>query len=139
MPALSIRTQFASLAAAAVAAAAVALLSACGDAATAATATDAVPQEAAIRKALGERLVGAPKIDEVRTTPIAGLYEVRMGNDIFYTDVGGAYIVRGEILDIKARRNLTEERINKLTAIDFATLPLQDAIVWKSGSGARKL
>jgi thiol:disulfide interchange protein DsbC len=29
--------------------------------------------------------------------------------------------------------------VDKLTAIDFAQLPLKDAIVWKQGNGSRKL
>jgi thiol:disulfide interchange protein DsbC len=98
-----------------------------------------VPQEAAIRKALGERLAGIPQIDEVTKSPLPGLFEVRIGTDIFYTDAEGAYLVRGEILDLKSKRNLTEERINKLTAIDFASLPLKDAIVWKTGTGKRRI
>ncbi|MGA0610353.1 DsbC family protein [Caldimonas sp. KR1-144] len=98
-----------------------------------------VPQEAAIRKGLAERLASMPKIDEVSRTPVPGLFEVRVGNDIFYTDAEGAYVVRGEIIELKTRRNLTEERIDKLTAIDFAALPLKDAIVWKTGTGKRKI
>ncbi|EWS57535.1 hypothetical protein Y694_04478 [Methylibium sp. T29-B] len=50
------------------------------------TAVAQVPQEAAIRKALGERLNSSAKIDEVNKAPIAGLFEVRIGNDVFYTD-----------------------------------------------------
>ncbi|EWS52864.1 DsbC family protein [Methylibium sp. T29] len=103
------------------------------------TAVAQVPQEAAIRKALGERLNSSAKIDEVNKAPIAGLFEVRIGNDVFYTDAEGAYLIRGEILDLKTKRNLTEERVAKLTAIDFASLPLKDAVVWKTGSGARKI
>lgn len=98
-----------------------------------------LPQEAAIRKALAERMAGMPKIDEITASPLPGLFEVRIGADIFYTDAEGAYFVRGEIIDLKTRRNLTEERINKLTAIDFASLPLKDAVVWKTGTGARKI
>ncbi len=98
-----------------------------------------VPQETAIRKALGERLSGLGKIDEVGKSPIAGLFEVRVGNDIFYTDAEGNYLVRGEILDLKNKRNLTEERVAKLSVIDFSTLPLKDAVVWKNGNGARKI
>ena len=104
-----------------------------------ASAAAAVPQEAAIRKALGERLTGLAKIDEVGKAPITGLFEVRVGNDIFYTDAEGAYLIRGEILDLKNKRNLTEERVSKLSVIDFASLPLKDAVVWKTGTGARKI
>jgi thiol:disulfide interchange protein DsbC len=100
----------------------------------------AVPaQEAQIRKNLAERLPNFPKIDEVTKTPIPGLYEVRIGNDVIYTDEQGHYIVQGQIIDTRTRSNLTEERLEKLTAIDFSALPMADALVIKQGSGARKL
>ena len=99
----------------------------------------ALADEAAIRKNIGERLPQYPKIDEVIKTPIAGLYEVRFGTDVLYSDENGNYLVEGQLLDTKSRINLTEERVAKLTAIDFASLPLKDAIVWKQGSGARRL
>ncbi len=108
-------------------------------AALAVTATAQVPQDAAIRKGLAERLPNIGKIDEIGRSPLPGLFEVRLGNDIFYTDAEGAYIVRGEIIDLKTRRNLTEERVNKLSAIDFSSLPLKDAVVWKTGNGSRKI
>ena len=99
----------------------------------------AFAQEAAIRKNLAERLPQLPKIDEVSKTPVPGLWEVRIGADVLYTDERGDYIVQGAIFDTRTRTNLTEERINKLTAIDFATLPLKDAMVVKQGSGARRI
>ena len=98
-----------------------------------------VPQEAVIRDALAKRLPGLPQIDEVNKTAIPGLFEVRMGTEIIYTDERGDYIVEGSLIETKTRANLTEERIDKLTAIDFTKLPLKDAIVWKQGTGARKL
>jgi thiol:disulfide interchange protein DsbC len=99
----------------------------------------ALAQEAVIRKNLAERLPNFPAIDEVTKTPMPGLYEVRIGNDVFYTDEQGNFIVQGQIIDTRTRANLTEERLQKLTAIDFSTLPLDDAIVIKQGTGARKL
>ncbi|WP_428420006.1 DsbC family protein [Methylibium sp.] len=103
------------------------------------TAVAQVPQETVIRKAITERLSSGAKIDEVNKAPVPGLFEVRIGNDVFYTDAEGAYLIRGEILDLKTKRNLTEERLNKLNAIDFASLPLKDALVWKTGTGARRI
>ncbi len=95
--------------------------------------------DAEIRKNLGERLADLGKIDEVSKTPMAGLYEVRVGTELYYTDEAGNFLIEGHLLDTKSRTNLTEERIAKLTAIDFATLPLKDAMVWKQGDGSRKL
>ncbi len=99
----------------------------------------AFAQEAVIRKNIAERLPDFPKIDEVTKTPVAGLYELRIGTDLFYSDEHGDHILEGHLIETKSRNDLTTARIDKLTAIDFATLPLKDAIVWKQGSGARKL
>ena len=64
-------------------------------------------QEAQIRKALAERIPQLAQIDEVTATPMQGLYEVRIGTDLYYTDAGGNYLIQGELIDTKARRNLT--------------------------------
>jgi thiol:disulfide interchange protein DsbC len=95
--------------------------------------------EAAIRKNLAERLPNFPTIDEVSKTPIPGIYEIRLGTDILYTDENGQHVFQGNLIDTKTRANLTEARIAKLTQIDFASLPLKDAILIKQGSGARKI
>ena len=95
--------------------------------------------EASIRKNLAERLPNFPAIDEVTKTAIPGIYELRVGNDILYTDENGHHVLQGHLIDTKTRANLTEARIAKLTQIDFATLPLQDAILIKQGTGARKI
>nr|WP_316640677.1 DsbC family protein [uncultured Roseateles sp.] len=99
----------------------------------------AVAQEAVIRKNLVERLPTLPKIDEVKLSSMPGLWEIRIGTEIRYTDAQGNYLIEGELIDLRSKRNLTEERVNKLTAIDFASLPLKDAIVWKTGTGKRRI
>ena len=106
---------------------------------TAAWAASAQADEAAIRKNLAERLPDLPKIDEVAKTPIPGLYELRIGTDILYADENGDHLIQGSVLDSRTRTDLTQARIDRLTLIDFGSLPLKDAIVWKQGSGARKL
>jgi thiol:disulfide interchange protein DsbC len=95
--------------------------------------------EAAIRKTIAERLPDFPKIDEVSKTPVPGIWELRVGTDIYYTDDTANYLFAGQFIDTRTRSNVTEDRIAKLTAIDFSQLALKDAIVWKQGTGARKL
>jgi thiol:disulfide interchange protein DsbC len=99
----------------------------------------AFAQEAVIRKNLAEKFPAFEKIDEVTRTPMNGLYEVRVGFDIFYTDERGDYLLQGNLLDVKNRRNLTEERVEKLTAVDFDKLPVKDAFKLVRGDGKRKL
>jgi thiol:disulfide interchange protein DsbC len=102
-------------------------------------ASGAHAQEAAIRKNLAERLPQMGKIEEVNKTPMPGLYEVRIGIDIYYTDVEGNFVIHGQLIDAKAQRNLTEERTEKLLAIDFGALPLKDSFTIVRGNGKRKV
>jgi len=96
-------------------------------------------QEAAIKKNLGERLPQLGKIDEVNKSPIPGVYELRVGTDLFYSDAEGNYLIQGNIIDTKQQRNLTEERQEKLLAVDFSALPLKDAFTIVRGNGKRKV
>ena len=108
-------------------------------AATFVLAVPAAADEATIRKNIAERLPDFPKIDEVSKTPIPGLFELRIGGDLLYSDAQGHHVIQGSLIDTKTRANLTEARLDKINAIDFAQVPLKDAIVWKQGSGARKM
>ena len=103
-------------------------------------AASAFADEASIRKNISERLPQFPKIEEVSKTPIPGIYELRvLESQIVYTDENGSYVFQGELVDTKTGINITEQRVDKLTAINFKSLPFKDALVWKQGSGERKL
>jgi len=96
--------------------------------------------EATIRKNLTARLPqDFAQIDEIRKTPMPGLYEVRRGTDLFYTDANGDWLLQGSLIDTRARKNLTEERINKLTAIAFNDLPMRNAFTIVRGNGKRQV
>ncbi|MBP8287612.1 MAG: DsbC family protein [Rhodoferax sp.] len=104
------------------------------------TTTGLQAQEAVIRKNLAERIPQLEKIDEVSKSPVEGLFEVRVnGADIYYTDAQANYLIQGNLIDTKQRRNLTEERVDKLTAFVFEDLPLKDAFTVVRGNGKRKL
>lgn len=97
-------------------------------------------QEAAIRKNLGERITQLQKIDAITESPMPGLFEIRVnGSEIYYTDAKGDFLIQGNLIDTKQRRNLTEERVEKLTAINFDALPIKDAFTIVRGNGKRKL
>ena len=96
-------------------------------------------QETTLRKTLTDRLPNMPRIDEISKTPMPGLYEVRMGSDIMYTDAEGNFLIQGALIDVRQKRNLTEERIDKLSAVPFDQLPLKNAFTQVRGNGKRKL
>ena len=107
---------------------------------TACSQNDAAVQ-ATIRKVLSERLPNLPKIDEITRSPVEGIWEVRYGGtEIIYSDAKGEFVfANGSLVDTKTRTDLTQARIEKLLAIDWAQMPLKDAIVIKQGTGARKM
>ncbi len=105
-----------------------------------AAATAARADEASVKRAF-ETLAGV-KASSVVKTPYLGLYEVLLRDEasddsIFYTDEKVTYIINGSVIDAKTHRNLTEERLQKLSAIKFEDLPLDIAIKQVRGNGKR--
>jgi thiol:disulfide interchange protein DsbC len=98
--------------------------------------------EAQIRRVLEPKLGGA-KIEGVQPAPVAGLWEVRLRTDrglrILYTDSTATHVIDGSIHDLRTNRDLTEERLRKLNAIKFESLPLDLAVKVQRGSGKRVL
>ncbi|MFL6673810.1 MAG: DsbC family protein [Massilia sp.] len=94
------------------------------------------PVEANIKKAIEPRLGGA-KIESVKETPYAGLYEVRVAGDILYTDKKGEYLVIGHVYDAKTSQDLTRARVDEINKIKFSDLPLESAIKQVKGDGKR--
>ena len=92
----------------------------------------------AIRSAVETWLGGRFKVDDVRRSPLAGIWEVRLGGDLIYVDERGQYaFVEGAMVDLRSGRNLTRERLDEMLAINFRDLPLQLALKHVIGNGRR--
>jgi thiol:disulfide interchange protein DsbC len=101
-------------------------------------ATAANADEADIKKAMEAKL-GA-KVESVSKSGYLGLYEIYADGNILYTDEKmTAFIAGGQLIEGKTMKNLTEERMRKLTAIKFSELPLERAIKQVRGDGKRVL
>lgn len=85
----------------------------------------AVADEADVKKAV-EAKVG--KIEKMVRAPMAGIWEVTVDGQIFYTDDKANYLMFGNLLDMKTGKNLTAER-------QFNSLPLDLALKQVRGSG----
>ncbi|MFP5405881.1 MAG: DsbC family protein, partial [Gammaproteobacteria bacterium] len=95
---------------------------------------------AAVRTAIDGFTRGRYKVEEVRRTPLPGIYEARIGNDLLYVDEKGQYLFyQGDLIDMKTQRNLTQERVEDLMAIRFEELPLNLAIKQVNGDGRQKI
>ncbi|CAN7200746.1 DsbC family protein [Trinickia sp. LjRoot230] len=79
------------------------------------------------------------QIKGIAKTPVAGLYEVNLGSHIIYSDARGDYVFVGDLVDTKTRSNLSEARLAELNKVDFASLPLANAVKVVKGNGSRKI
>jgi thiol:disulfide interchange protein DsbC len=96
------------------------------------------PAPASITERL-QSLYPATRFGAVNATPWPGVFEVVMGANLAYVDESGQYFLFGHLYDMKAQRDLTAERKDTLARIEFASLPLPDALKEVRGNGARTL
>jgi thiol:disulfide interchange protein DsbC len=96
-----------------------------------------VADEPSVRREVQTRF--GVQVDEVSRMPYGGLYEVRMGDQIIYTDERVTYLLVGSLVDAKTRENITETRRDKRMAIKFSDLPLDAAIKTVRGNGKNQL
>jgi thiol:disulfide interchange protein DsbC len=100
----------------------------------------ACASEADVKKGIEAWLGGnAPKVESVRKLGVLGLYEVQLDGELVYTDEKVTHVILGDVIDAKTRKNLTDERKQKLSQIKFSDLPLDMAVKQVKGNGKRVL
>ncbi|PJX25383.1 disulfide bond formation protein DsbC [Advenella sp. S44] len=79
------------------------------------------------------------EVTQVRPTDYANLYEVQLGGNIVYTNEKAEFVLAGNLVDAKTKRDVTTDRIDEISKVDFSTLPLAQAVKLVKGDGARKM
>ncbi|BCM25779.1 DsbC family protein [Methyloradius palustris] len=101
--------------------------------------SSAFADEASLRKAI-EATYPKVKIESITKTQFGGLYEVFIDGQILYADEKLSFLItEGRLIDPKTKRDITGARMEELTKVDFASLPLDQAIKVVKGNGSRKL
>ena len=95
--------------------------------------------EQQIKTEIQKKLGTNAKVKSVSPAPVSGLYEVLVGNDIFYTDASGKYLIQGEIIELASGKNITEQRQADLNRIKWSDLTPANAIKNVRGNGSRQL
>ncbi len=95
--------------------------------------------EQQIKTEIQKKLGTNAKVKSVSPAPISGIYEVLVGNDIFYTDTSGKYLIQGEIIELANGKNITEQRQADLNRIKWSDLIPANAIKNVRGNGSRQL
>lgn len=98
--------------------------------------------ETEIRQAV-KALAPDAKVTKIDKTGVKGIMEVTLDGEqgpmLVYADEQGQYLLVGDMLDVKNKRNLTREGMNKLTKVKWDSLPLKNAIKVVRGNGQRKM
>ena len=96
-------------------------------------------QEQQLKTEIQKKLGANAKVKSVSPALVSGLYEVLVGNDIFYTDTSGKYLIQGEIIELASGKNITEQRQADLNRIKWSELTPANAIKNVRGNGSRQL
>lgn len=103
---------------------ALALLAACSVANAAEPAKPADP-----RAVIAGKFPGV-KAEQVRPSPVAGIFAVEMGADTAYVSADGRFLFSGDLYDVDSRENLTEVGRSSARSKALARLDERDMIVF---------
>lgn len=92
-----------------------------------------------VRSELQKKIGANTKIKSVSASPIPGIYEVLVGNEVFYTDANSKYLIQGEIIEIATGKNITEQKQADLNRIKWSELNPAHALKAVRGNGSRQI
>ena len=87
--------------------------------------------EEAIRKALSQAMPNT-KVETIKPSVIKGLYEAAIGANIYYVSEDGKYLIHGRLVDIAARKDLTEEKLNGTRKLAIESMGKENMIIFKA-------
>jgi thiol:disulfide interchange protein DsbC len=99
-------------------------------AACAAAADPPADQSKDPRIALLKRLPAGSKIEDLRPTPIAGIYEFAQGADVSYLTADGKYFLDGNLYDMDTRQNLSEAHRMSARATLINAVPESEMLIF---------
>lgn len=105
----------------------VATLVACAVASIGALAAE--PSTDAVRAAI-QQVAPQMTVDQLQASPIPGLYHVVLGGSSGYVTADGKFFVAGDLFDVRARKNMTEERRKTARLALLAKVNPKEAIVF---------
>jgi thiol:disulfide interchange protein DsbC len=92
-----------------------------------------------VRSELQKKIGSNTKIKSVSASPIPGIYEVLVGNEVFYTDANSKYLIQGEIIELATGKNITEQKQTDLNRIKWSELNPAHALKAVRGNGSRQI
>ena len=106
----------------------VGLLAVCG--ALALTLTPAQQATADTLAEVASRIPGGAKPEQLKTTPIPGMYEYTRGTEIAYVTADGKYAISGDLYDLAKNDDLTEAHRRELRSKLVAAVPEEQMLIF---------
>jgi thiol:disulfide interchange protein DsbC len=73
------------------------------------------------------------KITDVKQSPAKYLWEVSVETGgkkgLLYIDLPKKNVISGSIIEIKGKRNITQDRLSELNKVNVSQIPLNDALI----------
>jgi thiol:disulfide interchange protein DsbC len=79
--------------------------------------------------AVASRIPGT-RADQLRPTPVAGIYELTRGADIAYVSSDGKYAISGDMIALATTDNLTETHRREIRARMIAAIPESEMLIF---------
>lgn len=81
------------------------------------------------RAAIVKKIEGL-KLEDVRMTPINGVYEITRGSELSYASSDGKYVIFGDLWDIDSDSNVSETRRRAIRARLIESVPESEMLVF---------
>lgn len=81
------------------------------------------------RAAIVQKIEGL-KLEDVRISPIPGLYEIQRGSDINYVSADGRFVIVGDMIDVDNDSNVTETRRRGIRTGILQQIPESEMLVF---------
>lgn len=90
-----------------------------------------------------KEIIPKVKVKEVNISAMKAVWEVQFEAEskkgIVYIDFSKKYALTGSLLDLKGRKNLTQERFSEINRVDFSSIPVKDALLLGSSDAKKKV
>jgi len=93
--------------------------------------------------ALLKDLIPNVKVSGIMASPVKGMWEVDVEANgkkgLVYVDFSKKFLISGGIINIKEKKNLSQDRMAELNRIDLSKIPLDDALVMGDKEAKKKV
>lgn len=97
-----------------------------------------ISSEESVKNRFREKFGQIP-VTNIRRLPAYGLFEIQVGQSLYYVDEKISFVLDGNLIDANTHENVTEARLEELSRINFNDLPFELAIKQVKGDGSRKI